>query len=266
MLDRIIDHTNQSWKNVLHGQATTSETIECATEAAASLLAVAVVGRYVTSKALSLAATETAAVSKPAAARETMLAIETTSATETALATKFELPSLKLMGEIQVRPAHSIHELGHALEPMKASSEALEIAARDKTRAYKVLDIEGRSPAAPSVQWPLPTLAKDGTWKPGAWLHVNDTPLDAYRAAVFSPGARQGLHVSNVPDQWLLGHSQVRVFEVELNAADQQTWTKLLQGQKLTTHEMLKHGAIPPSLRDFPASSVRLIRELGVKP
>ncbi len=165
-----------------------------------------------------------------------------------------ELPS--------VSRAADAHEVMHssarqARDLPERLKRALEEASSQPAKAYKVLDLEGRSPAAPSVHWPLPNLKADG-WTPGAWLHVNDTPPHAYPFAMSDSG-RQALHVSNVPGQWFLGHSNVRIFEVELGSVDQQAWSKLLAGQSLPGE-----GPIPSTLRDFPAVSVRLIRELGL--
>lgn len=89
-------------------------------------------------------------------------------------------------------------------------------------------------------------------------MHVSDTPPQACPFAISDSG-RQALHVSNVPGQWFLGHSNVRIFEVELGSADQRAWSKLLAGQSLPGD-----GPIASTLRDFPAVSVRLIRELGI--
>lgn len=170
---------------------------------------------------------------------------------------------LKQLQEVSsVSRASDAHEVVHsswwnARELPERLKRALEEASSHPTKAYKVLDLEGRSPAAPSVHWPLPNLKSNG-WAPGAWLHVSDTPPHAYPFAISNSG-RQALHVSNVPGQWFLGHSNVRIFEAELGSADQQAWSKLLAGQSLPGE-----GPIPSTLRDFPALSVRLIRELGL--
>ncbi|HEY9775150.1 MAG TPA: hypothetical protein V6C81_15400 [Planktothrix sp.] len=138
--------------------------------------------------------------------------------------------------------------------PSKALSQA-----SNRQKAYKVLDMFGQSPAASSVRWSLPRKLPNGSWSPGEWLDVQDTPVNAY-----FQNTRRALHVSNVPQQWRLGHDSVRVFEAELSPPDQQVWDQLLSSNSLTPFARARFGPIPLSLRDFPAQRVRLVRELGV--
>jgi len=74
------------------------------------------------------------------------------------------------------------------------------------------------------------------------------------------------LHVSNVPQQWRLGQSNVRVFEAEIAPDDKLIWDKLQKGDRLTPSEQFRYGEIPVTLRDFPTNRVRLVRELGITP
>ena len=127
-----------------------------------------------------------------------------------------------------------------------------------RTTAYKVLTEAGQSPGAHSVKWSLPELEPSGQWKPGAWLHVDDTAEDSYAIrGMLRPQTRRALHVSNVPGEWSLGGTNMRVFEAELNPADKAYWTKVTNEGTLRDE-----SPIPVSLRDFPAREVRLTREL----
>lgn len=128
----------------------------------------------------------------------------------------------------------------------------------DRSLAYKVLDLEGRSPIAPSVQWSLPTKLEDGSWKAGDWMHLHNTPENPTFMAT-----RRALHVSNVPEEWNLGHRNVRIFEAELAPSDGAIWKKLVDGKSLTDGERYQFGEIAATLRDFPAGQVRLVKELG---
>jgi len=116
------------------------------------------------------------------------------------------------------------HEIGISPETSGAvgnltdssgSAKAFLEAAEDSTKTYKVLSVDGKSPAASSVDWSLPKQAEDGTWTPGEWLNLHDTPENAYLL-----NTRPALHVSNVPQQWRLGQSNVRVFEAEIAPDD----------------------------------------------
>jgi hypothetical protein len=160
-----------------------------------------------------------------------------------------ELAALRAGGQ-SITPA--LHEHFHAVKDLvKPISEAL-------LKPFKVLASDGTSPGAQSVRWPLPKFESNGQWKPGDWLHVDQTPADAYSInGMLMPQTRRALHVSNVPSQWRLGHTQVRLFEAELSAPDKMLWQHLASGQKLPGGEL-----IPITLRDFPARQVRLTREI----
>ena len=118
---------------------------------------------------------------------------------------------------------------------------------------FKVLTEDGASPGAPGVKWSLPVF-QDGRWKPGAWLHVEDTPVNAYLAG----NTRRALHVSDVPGEWTLGQSRLRVFAVELEQRGKARWQFLASGGKLKPDT----DSLAVTLRDFPASNMRLLREL----
>lgn len=160
-----------------------------------------------------------------------------------------ELAAVRAVGQSFSLALHEQAHLGKEL--VKPIGEAL-------LKPFKVLASDGTSPGAQAVRWPLPKFESNGQWKPGDWLHVDQTPKDAYSlAGMLMPQTRRALHVSNVPAQWKLGHTQVRLFEAELSAPDKMLWQHLASGQKLPGGEL-----IPITLRDFPATKVRLTREI----
>ncbi|MBP9094502.1 hypothetical protein KBI23_26015 [bacterium] len=160
-----------------------------------------------------------------------------------------ELAAMRAVGQ-SVSPA--MHEQFHlGKELVKPIGEAL-------LKPFKVLASDGTSPGAQAVRWPLPRFESNGQWKPGDWLHVDQTPKDAYSFnGMLMPQTRRALHVSNTPEQWKLGHTQVRLFEAELSAPDKMLWQHLLSGMKMSGGDL-----IPITLRDFPARQVRLTREI----
>lgn len=159
-----------------------------------------------------------------------------------------ELAAIKAVGRSVSPVLHEQFHLGREL--IKPIGEAV-------LKPFKVLASDGTSPGAQSVRWPLPKFESNGQWKPGAWLHIDQTPTDAYSInGMLMPQTRRALHVSNVPAQWKLGHTQVRLFEAELSPPDKALWEQLASGKTVVD------GAIPVSLRDFPARQVRLTREI----
>jgi hypothetical protein len=135
-----------------------------------------------------------------------------------------ELAALRAGGQ-SVSPV--LHEHFHAVQDLvKPIGETL-------LKPFKVLASDGTSPGAQAVRWPLPKFEPSGQWKPGDWLHVDQTPTDAYSInGMLMPQTRRALHVSNAPAQWKLGHTHVRLFEAELSAPDKMLWQHLLSGKK----------------------------------
>ncbi len=129
-----------------------------------------------------------------------------------------------------------VSKFGPTFLNANATAPVKEVASRglaSMTTPFKVLTQEGASPGAHSVKWPLPELQSNGVWKPGKWLHLEETPLDAYRLAgngAVIPSTRRALHVSNVQGRWTLGQSNLRVFEAELSAGDQMLWNRIAGG------------------------------------
>jgi hypothetical protein len=159
-----------------------------------------------------------------------------------------ELAVMKAVGRSASSAMHEQFHLGREL--VKPIGEAV-------LKPFKVLASDGTSPGAQSVRWPLPKFESNGQWKPGDWLHVDQTPTDAYSInGMLKPQTRRALHVSNVPAQWQLGHTEVRLFEAELSPPDRALWEQVASGKKIVD------SVIPITLRDFPARQVRLTREI----
>ena len=104
------------------------------------------------------------------------------------VSTARELAAVRAVGQSFSLALHEQAHLGKEL--VKPISEAL-------LKPFKVLASDGTSPGAQAVRWPLPKFELNGQWKPGDWLHVDQTPKDAYSLnGMLMPQTRRALHVS----------------------------------------------------------------------